>query len=104
MVVSGFNVYSNEVEVVVAAISGVAEAAAVAQADEHSGEVVAVFVVSKDPALSERAVIDKCRESRTRYKPSRHVYFRSELPKSNVGEMLRRVVRDSLMQQTPVKN
>src|SRR5665213_401155 len=100
MVVSGFNVYSNEVEVVVAAISGVAEAAA----DEHSGEVVAVFVVSKDPALSERAVIDKCRESRTRYKPSRHVYFRSELPKSNVGEMLRRVVRDSLMQQTPVKN
>ena len=61
ILVSGFNVYPNEVEAVVAAIPGVLEAAAVAQADEHSGEVVAVFVVSKDPALTERANIDKCR-------------------------------------------
>jgi long-chain acyl-CoA synthetase len=97
ILVSGFNVYPNEVEAVVAAIPGVVEAAAVAQADEHSGEVVAVFVVSKDPALTERAIIDKCRESLTGYKLPRHVYFRSELPKSNVGKILRRVLRDSLV-------
>ncbi len=99
ILVSGFNVYPNEVEAVVAAIPGVLEAAAVAQADEHSGEVVAVFVVSKDPSLTERAIIDKCRESLTGYKLPRHVYFRSELPKSNVGKILRRVLRDSLVQQ-----
>jgi long-chain acyl-CoA synthetase len=97
ILVSGFNVYPNEVEAVVAAIPGVVEAAAVAQADEHSGEVVAVFVVSKDPALTERAIIDKCRESLTGYKLPRHVYFRNELPKSNVGKILRRVLRDSLV-------
>jgi len=99
ILVSGFNVYPNEVEAVVAAIPGVMEAAAVAQADEHSGEVVAVFVVSKDPSLTERAIIDKCRESLTGYKLPRHVYFRSELPKSNVGKILRRVLRDSLVNQ-----
>jgi long-chain acyl-CoA synthetase len=98
ILVSGFNVYPNEVEAVVAAIPGIVEAAAVAQADEHSGEVVAVFVVSKDPTLTERAIIDKCRESLTGYKLPRHVYFRSELPKSNVGKILRRVLRDSLVQ------
>jgi long-chain acyl-CoA synthetase len=99
ILVSGFNVYPNEVEAVVAAIPGIVEAAAVAQADEHSGEVVAVFVVAKDPALTERSIIDKCRESLTGYKLPRHVYFRSELPKSNVGKILRRVLRDSLVQQ-----
>ncbi len=103
ILVSGFNVYPNEVEAVVAAIPGVVEAAAVAQADEHSGEVVAVFVVSKDPALTERAIIDACRASLTGYKLPRHVYFRSELPKSNVGKILRRVLRDSLVQQTARK-
>jgi long-chain acyl-CoA synthetase len=99
ILVSGFNVYPNEVEAVVAAIPGVVEAAAVAQADEHSGEVVAVFVVTKDPALTERMIIDKSRESLTGYKLPRHVYFRKELPKSNVGKILRRVLRDSLVQQ-----
>ncbi|HTV77735.1 MAG TPA: AMP-binding protein [Steroidobacteraceae bacterium] len=98
ILVSGFNVYPNEVEAVVAAIPGVVEAAAVAQADEHSGEVVAVFVVSRDPSLTERDIINKCRESLTGYKLPRHVYFRSELPKSNVGKILRRVLRDSLAQ------
>jgi long-chain acyl-CoA synthetase len=97
ILVSGFNVYPNEVEAVVAAIPGVVEAAAVAQADEHSGEVVAVFVVSKDPALTERSIINQCRASLTGYKLPRHVYFRSELPKSNVGKILRRVLRDSLV-------
>jgi long-chain acyl-CoA synthetase len=104
ILVSGFNVYPNEVEAVVAAIPGVIEAAAVAQADEHSGEVVAVFVVSKDPALTERAIIDKCRASLTGYKLPRHVYFRSELPKSNVGKILRRVLRDSLVPQQTGKS
>jgi long-chain acyl-CoA synthetase len=103
ILVSGFNVYPNEVEAVVAAIPGVVEAAAVAQADEHSGEVVAVFVVSKDPALTERSIIDQCRASLTGYKLPRHVYFRSDLPKSNVGKILRRVLRDSLLQQTAGK-
>ena len=96
ILVSGFNVYPNEVEEAVAAIAGVVEAAAVAQADERSGEVVAVFVVTKDPALTERDIINKCRASLTGYKLTRHVYFRSELPKSNVGKILRRVLRDSL--------
>ena len=103
ILVSGFNVYPNEVEAVVAAIPGVIEAAAVAQADEHSGEVVAVFVVTKDPALTERDIIEKCRQSLTGYKLPRHVYFRSELPKSNVGKILRRVLRDSLVQQPPAQ-
>jgi long-chain acyl-CoA synthetase len=101
ILVSGFNVYPNEVEAVVAAIPGVVEAAAVAQADEHSGEVVAVFVVTNDPALTERDIINKCRESLTGYKLPRHVYFRKELPKSNVGKILRRVLRDSLVTQPP---
>jgi long-chain acyl-CoA synthetase len=101
ILVSGFNVYPNEVESVVAAIPGVVEAAAVAQADEHSGEVVAVFVVVKDKALTERAIIDQCRASLTGYKLPRHVYFRSELPKSNVGKILRRVLRDSIRSNPP---
>jgi long-chain acyl-CoA synthetase len=103
ILVSGFKVFPNEVEAVVAAIPGVVEAAAVAQTDERSGEVVAVFVVTRDPALTERAIIDKCRESLTGYKLPRHVYFRSELPKSNVGKILRRELRDSLPQQHRVQ-
>ena len=103
ILVSGFNVYPNEVEAVVAAIPGVIEAAAVAQTDEHSGEVVAVFVVTKDPTLTERDIINKCRESLTGYKLPRHVYFRKELPKSNVGKILRRVLRDSLVKDAPTQ-
>jgi long-chain acyl-CoA synthetase len=99
ILVSGFKVFPNEVEAVVAAIPGVVEAAAVAQADERAGEVVAVFVVVRDPALTERAIIDKCRESLTGYKLPRHVYFRKELPKSNVGKILRRELRDSLVKE-----
>jgi long-chain acyl-CoA synthetase len=99
ILVSGFNVYPNEVEAVVAAIPGVVEAAAVAQPDERSGEVVAVFVVTRDAALTERGIIDRCRESLTGYKLPRHVYFREELPKSNVGKILRRALRDSLAKE-----
>jgi long-chain acyl-CoA synthetase len=89
-------VYPNEVEAVAASHPGILEAAAVAQPDEHSGEVVALYVVRKDPSLTERAVIDFCRQSLAAYKTPRHVYFRQELPKSNVGKILRKVLREEL--------
>jgi long-chain acyl-CoA synthetase len=96
ILVSGFNVYPNEVEAIAAAHPGILEAAAVAQANEHSGEVVALFVVRKDPALTERAVIEFCRQSLAAYKVPRHVYFREELPKTNVGKILRKALREEL--------
>ncbi len=96
VLVSGFNVYPNEVEDVAAAHPGILEVAAVAQPDEHSGEVVALFVVRKDPTLTERQVIDFCRQSLAAYKVPRHVYFRDELPKTNVGKILRKALREEL--------
>jgi long-chain acyl-CoA synthetase len=96
ILVSGFNVYPNEIEGVAAAHPGVLEVAAVAQPDENSGEVVALFVVKKDPALTAEALIAYCRKELTGYKVPRHVYFRSELPKTNVGKILRRALRDEL--------
>jgi len=96
ILVSGFNVYPNEVEEVVASHPGVAEVAAVAQKDEHSGESVAIFVVRKDPALTAQDLVDWCRKSLTGYKVPHHVYFRDELPKTNVGKILRRALRDQL--------
>jgi len=96
ILVSGFNVYPNEVEGVVAAMPGVLEVAAVAQADEKSGEVVALFVVRKDPALTAEQVIAFCKRELTGYKVPRAVYFRNELPKTNVGKILRRTLRDEL--------
>jgi long-chain acyl-CoA synthetase len=98
ILVSGFNVYPNEVEAVAAAHPGVVEAAAIAMPDEHSGEVVALFVVRRDPNLTEAALIDYCRQSLTGYKVPKHVFFRTELPKSNVGKILRRGVRESLLE------
>src|SRR5215469_9967544 len=94
ILVSGFNVYPNEVEAVAASHPGILECAAVAQADEHSGEVVALYVVRKDPNLTEQEVIDFCRKSLAGYKVPKHVYFRKELPKSNVGKILRKELRD----------
>src|SRR6185437_14096330 len=99
ILVSGFNVYPNEVEAVAAQHPGILEAAAVAQPDEHSGEVVALFVVRKDPALTEREVIEFCRKSLAGYKTPKHVYFRQELPKSNVGKILRKALRDELAKE-----
>jgi long-chain acyl-CoA synthetase len=96
ILVSGFNVYPNEVESVAANCPGILEAAAVAQRDEHSGEVVALFVVRKDPALTEHDVIDCCRKSLAGYKVPKHVYFRNELPKSNVGKILRKELRQEV--------
>jgi long-chain acyl-CoA synthetase len=96
ILVSGFNVYPNEVEAIAASHPGILEAAAVAQPDEHSGEVVALFVVRKDPSLTERAVMDFCRQSLAAYKVPRHVYFRDELPKTNVGKILRKALREEV--------
>lgn len=96
ILVSGFNVYPNEVEGIAAMHPGVLEAAAVAKPDEHSGEAVALFVVRKDPALTEEALISFMRESLTGYKVPKFVYFRNELPKTNVGKILRRTLRDEI--------
>jgi long-chain acyl-CoA synthetase len=96
ILVSGFNVYPNEVEAVAATHPGILEAAAIAQPDEHSGEVVALFVVRKDPALTDRDLIEYMRQSLAGYKVPKHVYFRKELPKSNVGKILRKTLREEL--------
>jgi len=93
ILVSGFNVYPNEVEAVAATHPGILECAAVAQADEHSGEVVALYVVRKDPNVTEQDIIEHCRKSLAGYKVPKHVYFRKELPKSNVGKILRKELR-----------
>ncbi len=94
ILVSGFNVYPNEVEDVIASHPGVLEVAAVGVPDERSGEAVKVFVVKKDPALTEAALIAHCRENLTGYKVPHSIEFREELPKTNVGKILRRVLRD----------
>jgi long-chain acyl-CoA synthetase len=92
--VSGFKVYPNEVEDVAAKHPGIFESAAIAEPDEHSGEVVALYVVPKDTGLTAEQVISFMRQHLTSYKVPRHVYFRKELPKTNVGKILRRALRD----------
>ncbi|TXL66462.1 long-chain fatty acid--CoA ligase [Zeimonas arvi] len=99
ILVSGFNVYPNEVEEVVATHPGVLEVAAVGVPDEHSGEAVKIFVVRKDPGLTERDLLGFCAENLTGYKRPRHVEFRAELPKTNVGKILRRELRDEALKK-----
>ncbi|WP_266171947.1 AMP-binding protein [Dyella subtropica] len=94
ILVSGFNVYPNEVEDIVMTHPGVAEVAAVGVPDEHSGEVVKLFVVRKDPNLTVEALKEFCRENLTGYKRPKIIEFRDALPKSNVGKILRRELRD----------
>ena len=94
ILVSGFNVYPNEIEDVVAKHPGVFEVAAVGVPDEHSGEAVKLFVVKKDPALTDAVLFAYCKEQLTGYKRPRIIEFRTELPKSNVGKILRRELRD----------
>ncbi|AKU23549.1 long-chain-fatty-acid--CoA ligase [Massilia sp. MB5] len=94
ILVSGFNVYPNELEAVIAAHPGVLECACVGVPDEHSGEAVKVFVVRKDPALTADALMAYCKENLTGYKKPKYIEFRDELPKTNVGKILRRVLRD----------
>jgi long-chain acyl-CoA synthetase len=94
ILVSGFNVYPNEVEEVIASHSGVLECAVIGIPDAKSGEAVKAFVVKKDPNLTAEAVIKFCHEQLTGYKVPKHIEFRSDLPKTNVGKILRRQLRD----------
>jgi len=94
ILVSGFNVYPNEVENVVVEMDGILEAAAIGVADEKSGEIVKVFAVRTSNHVTEQDVIDYCRDNLTGYKRPKLVEFRDDLPKTNVGKILRRALRD----------
>ena len=94
ILVSGFNVYPNELEGVIAGHPGVLECAVIGVPDEHSGEAVKVFVVRKDPNLSAEQLMDYCKQQFTGYKKPKYIEFRDELPKTNVGKILRRALRD----------
>jgi long-chain acyl-CoA synthetase len=94
ILVSGFNVYPNEVEDVIASHPGVLETAVIGMPDEKSGEVVKAFVVRKDPNLTTEDIVKFCHEQLTNYKVPKRIEFRTELPKSNVGKILRRELRD----------
>ena len=93
ILISGFNVYPNEVEDVVVSHPGIIEAAVIGVPDERSGEAVKAFVVRKDPNLTKEALIAYCRENLTAYKVPHLIEFRDELPKTNVGKILRRALR-----------
>jgi long-chain acyl-CoA synthetase len=96
IIVSGFNVYPNEVEGVVAAHPGVLECAVVGVPDAHSGEAVKLFIVRKDPGLTGEDMLAWCKEELTGYKRPRFIEFRDTLPKTNVGKILRRELRDKV--------
>ena len=100
ILVSGFNVYPNEIEGAVALHPGVMESAAVGVPDAKTGEAVKIFVVRKDPTLTSEHLIEHCRKHMTAYKIPRHVEFKDELPKSPVGKVLRRELRDADKQKT----
>jgi len=95
ILVSGFNVYPNEVEDVVALIPGVLECAAVGVPDDKTGEAVKLVIVKKDPSLTEAQVREYCRANLTGYKQPRIVEFRTDMPKTPVGKILRRELRDA---------
>ena len=95
IIVSGFNVYPNEIEDVLAAMPGVLEVAAVGVPSEKSGEAVKVFIVKKDASITEQQVIEFAHKSLTNYKVPKFVEFRTELPKTNVGKILRRALKES---------
>jgi long-chain acyl-CoA synthetase len=94
ILVSGFNVYPNEIEDVIALNDKVLEVAAIGEANEASGEIVKVFVVKKDSSLTKEEIIEHCRKHLTGYKIPKRVEFREDLPKTNVGKILRRVLRE----------
>lgn len=102
IIVSGFKVFPNEVEDVIAAHPGVREVAAIGVPDAKSGEAVKVFVVRRQPDLTEQSLLDYCREQLTAYKVPRHIEFRTEpLPKSNIGKILRRELREEAKGAAP---
>jgi long-chain acyl-CoA synthetase len=94
VLVSGFNVYPNEVEEVVSQLEGVLECAVVGVPDERTGEAVKLVIVKKDPALTEEMVREFCHANLTGYKRPRVIEFRTDLPKTPVGKILRRELRD----------
>jgi long-chain acyl-CoA synthetase len=94
ILVSGFNVYPNEIEEVIAGHPGVLECAVIGVPDEKSGEAVKAFVVKKDPNVTAEDIVKFCRENLTAYKVPKHIEFRTSLPKTNVGKILRRQLRD----------
>jgi long-chain acyl-CoA synthetase len=94
ILVSGFNVYPNEIEEVIASHPGVLECAVIGVADDKSGEAVKAFIVKKDQSVTAEDIIKFCRERLTAYKVPRHIEFRTDLPKTNVGKILRRQLRD----------
>lgn len=101
IMVSGFNVFPNEIENVVAGHPKVLEAAAVGVPDEKSGEAIKIFVVKRDESLTEGELLAYCRENLTKYKLPRYVEFKKELPKTNVGKILRRALKEDM---TPVNH
>jgi long-chain acyl-CoA synthetase len=103
ILVSGFNVYPNEIEGVVASHPGVLECAAVGVPDRQAGEAVMLFVVKKDPNLTQQDLMKYCTEQLTGYKKPRYIEFRDELPKTNVGKILRRELRDQATKSTTEK-
>jgi len=99
ILVSGFNVYPNEIEDVVVAHPKVLEAAAIGMPNDKSGEVVKIYVVKKDKSLKPEELIEHCRESLTGYKVPKAIEFRDELPKTNVGKILHRVLKEEMMKE-----
>ncbi|MES2758376.1 MAG: long-chain-fatty-acid--CoA ligase [Pseudomonadota bacterium] len=95
IIVSGFNVYPNEIEAVMSGHPGVLECACVGVPDANSGEAVKLFVVRKDPGLTKEQLLDFCKEQLTAYKKPKYIEFRDDLPKTNVGKILRRELRDT---------
>jgi long-chain acyl-CoA synthetase len=94
ILVSGFNVYPNEVEDAVASCEGVLEVGVIGMPDPKSNEKVVAYVVAKDKSLTAEQVIEHCKSSLTNYKVPKEVYFTDELPKSNVGKILRRIIKE----------
>ena len=95
ILVSGFNVFPNEIETVIAGHEGVLEVGVIGEPDPACGEVVKAVIVKKDPALNEDSVIEYCREHLTGYKVPKIIEFREEMPKTNVGKILRRELRNN---------
>ena len=92
--VSGFNVFPNEIENVLASFPKILEVAAIGVPDEKSGEVIKIFVVKKDQALTKEEILEYCHKNLTNYKVPKHIEFMTELPKSNVGKIIRRVLKE----------
>ena len=93
ILVSGFNVFPNEIENTISLCPGVLECAAIGVVDEKQGEAIKVFVVRSDPSLTEEAVARYCHDNLTGYKRPKYIEFRDDLPKTNVGKVLRRELR-----------